>query len=390
MLDTPPKWKRKRRRTPGWVAVCTSTLVAALMASGLTVVGLQASGLLNTGTQSVVPQEKGSTAEVAPVVNSQASAADWKAVNEAVGKTVVLIQVRGETGADTGSGVIIDKEAHIVTNNHVIANAQANGEIRVTLNDGRIYKAKIVGTDPSTDLAVIKLVKPPTDLTAARLGNSAKLEVGQPVAAIGAPLGLRATMTTGIISALDRPTVVSKRDEYNRPGAEVITNSIQVDASINPGNSGGPLFDDKGRVIGINSSIISLGGSQARQAGSIGLGFAIPVNLVKKISGEIISTGHATHALLGISAAPAVTTIDGIARNGAEVKEITSLSKMGAAGLRRGDVIVAINGQPVSDSLSLIGYVRRYSPGDRVTLQVARDGKLLKITGELINAASIN
>ena len=381
---------RRHRRRPGWLAMITTSVVVAMIASGATVGGLWSLDLIGNHPQLVTAQSSDDKVEVAPVVDSQAATADWKAVNEAVGKSVVLIQAIGASGdGGSGSGVIMDKDAHVLTNYHVIApvyQTEGKGELTVTLADSRVYHAKVVGVDVTTDLAVIKIEDAPNDLTVARLGSSDNLFVGQQVAAIGAPLGLRSTMTTGIISALDRPTVVANRKIFDEVGGAVYTNAIQVDASINPGNSGGPLFDAQGRVIGINSSIISLSSPQQRQAGSIGLGFAIPIDLAKKISQEIITTGTVRHALLGISMAPTYAMVDGTRVTGAEVKAIQPGSKLPESGLQAGDVILSINGNPVVDSSSLIGYVRRYSPGDKVTLQVARMGKRLQLTGELVEA----
>lgn len=381
---------RRRRRKPGWFAMVATSVVVAMIASGATVGGLWSLDLIGNQPQLVTAQSSADKAEVAPVVDSQAATADWKVVNEAVGKSVVLIQAIGASGdGGSGSGVIMDKDAHVLTNYHVIApmyQSEGKGEMTVTLADSRVYHAKVVGVDMTTDLAVIKIEDAPKDLTVARLGSSDNLFVGQQVAAIGAPLGLRSTMTTGIISALDRPTVVANRKIFDQIGGAVYTNAIQVDASINPGNSGGPLFDAQGRVIGINSSIISLTAPQQRQAGSIGLGFAIPIDLAKKISHEIITTGSVRHALLGINVAPTYTMVDGSKVTGAVVKTIQPGSKLAEGGLQTGDVILSINGNPVVDSSSLIGYVRRYSPGDKVTLQVARHGKRLQLTGELVEA----
>ncbi|OKL46936.1 hypothetical protein BSR28_05805 [Boudabousia liubingyangii] len=395
ILSEPPRRRNKEKRRPGWVSLAVCTLLAGVLGSGITVGGLQAGGYLSPwGSRSVAAQQDNRETQVAPVVNAKGNAANWQAVNEAVGPTVVLIQVRAGNSGGTGSGVIIDPEGHIVTNYHVIADMVNNtdGRMQVKLADGRVLKASIVGTDKETDLAVIKLDQVPKGLTHAQFGNSNDLKVGQPVAAIGAPLELQSTMTTGIISALNRPTVVAERDRENpEGGSRVFTNAIQIDASINPGNSGGPLFDAQGRVIGINSSIISLTANAQGQAGSIGLGFAIPSDLVKKVANAIIKDGHFEHALLGIGIKGGGSVeIDGTLRTGALVGNIDENSKMGKAGLKAGDLIVGIDGMPVNDAQSLIGYVRRYTPGEQVTLEVYRDKKKLEITGPLISADAVN
>ncbi|WP_203733015.1 S1C family serine protease, partial [Streptomyces sp. SID12501] len=226
-----------------------------------------------------------STAENVPVSGSSNENPDWQAVAAAVQASVVAIDVKTSSGEAQGSGVIIDDAGHVLTNNHVVAGAEGN--VQVTLTDGRMFEAQVVGTDASTDLAVVKLVDAPSDLKAAALGDSDEVAVGDPVMAVGNPLGLANTVTTGIVSAVDRPVSTQENG-----GEAAVTNAIQIDAAINPGNSGGPLFDATGRVIGITSSIATL----SQQSGSIGLGFAIPVNVTKNIAGQLIQDGQAEHA----------------------------------------------------------------------------------------------
>jgi putative serine protease PepD len=314
-------------------------------------------------------------ADVVEPVEATEGAPDWQAVAAAVRPATVSILVEGATEAASGSGVIIDSSGHIITNHHVVSGAAQGGNITVTLHDGRLYSATITGTDPTTDLAVLTLDNPPTDLTAALLGDSSTLEVGQPVMAIGAPLGLADTVTTGIISALDRPVAVSSSaDSAAQAQTEVVvTNAIQIDASINPGNSGGPLFNAQGAVVGINSSIASMGSSSS-EAGSIGLGFAIPVNLAKSVASQIIETGSAQHAMLGVQISTSSVLVGEDNRLGALVATVNPGSAAEAAGLIQGDVIVGINGSSVTSGPSLTGYVRRYSAGDQVTLDVVRNG----------------
>src|SRR6478735_12565820 len=232
---------------------------------------------------------------------STASAPDWAAVSAAVSPSVVSIDVTTQQGSGAGSGVVFDKSGHILTNNHVVGDATGNGAITVTLNDGRTYAATIVGTDPSTDLAVIKLTNGPSDLTPITLGDSEALKVGDPAMAVGNPLGLSGTVTTGIISALNRPVSTGTASEsplgqQQTSGDEVVTNAIQTSAAINPGNSGGALVNAKGELIGINSSIASLGqSSSGSQSGNIGIGFAIPVKEAKSIADQLIKSGKAEH-----------------------------------------------------------------------------------------------
>lgn len=238
--------------------------------------------------------------------------------------------------------------------------------VTVTLADGRIYQAEPVGQDETTDLAVVRLADPPSDLTPATLGSSAGLAVGQDVLAVGNPLGLDSTATTGIISALDRPVVTQSRTE------SVVTNAIQVDAAVNPGNSGGPLFDAAGEVIGINSSIASLSGGGS--AGSIGLGFAIPVDQAAAVAEQLIEDGEVKHAFLGVGLGESTVEVDGVTRAGAQVQQVEQGSPAAEAGLRQGDVVTAIDGRAVDSAASLTGYVRQYTAGDEATLTVVRDG----------------
>ena len=262
--------------------------------------------------------------------------------------------------------MIVDDSGHIVTNNHVVGDADKDS-IQVTLNDGRIFKATVVGTDATTDLAVIKLTDPPKDLKAAAFGDSSKVVVGQPVMAVGNPLGLASTVTTGIVSAVDRPVSTSGENG----GDATVTNAIQVDAAVNPGNSGGPLFDASGRVIGINSSIATL----SQESGSIGLGFAIPVDLVKNIAAQLVQDGTAEHAFLGVSLSDGTATADGVTRRGAVVESVSDSSPASKAGIKAKDTIVAIDGKAVAGAESLTAYVRALPSDTKVTLTVVRDGK---------------
>ena len=366
---------RGRRGGPGWASLILAMILAVLVTLAVVfgVWGAQspfATAPAMTGSSETADSEP---ADVVEPVEATEGAPDWQAVAAAVRPATVSILVEGATEAASGSGVIIDSSGHIITNHHVVSGAAQGGNITVTLHDGRLYSATITGTDPTTDLAVLTLDNPPTDLTAALLGDSSTLEVGQPVMAIGAPLGLADTVTTGIISALDRPVAVSSSADSAAQAEVVVTNAIQIDASINPGNSGGPLFNAQGAVIGINSSIASMGSSSS-EAGSIGLGFAIPVDLAKSVATQIIETGSAQHAMLGVQISTSSVLVGDENRLGALVATVNPGSAAEAAGLIQGDVIVGINGSAVTSGPSLTGYVRRYSAGDQVTLDVVRDG----------------
>ena len=360
------------KKGPGWVAL----LGAMLLTIGLTLgaVFYARPAMLRASTPTNL---NGGTVATVPVSNS--SGTDWTDVAAAVSPAVVTIQAQGASSGGTGSGVVYDAQGDIVTNYHVIASALGGGQIQVTLADGRLYSAVVVGHDKTTDLAVIRLENPPSDLTVARFASSANLEVGAPVMAIGAPLGLSNTVTTGIVSALNRPVEVSVDEDSSSQDSQassdlVVTNAIQIDASINPGNSGGPLFDATGAVIGINSSIKSLATSSDGQAGSIGLGFAIPSDLVVSIADQLIASGSASHGLLGVTVKAATTTVGSDTYVGAEVQEVSAGSGASAAGIRSGDVIVKVEGQEVTSPKQLIGYVRRYKAGDTVTMTIVRDG----------------
>ena len=361
------------KKGPGWGAL----LGAMLLTVGLTLGALfyvrpamlraSTPTNLNSGTVATVP--------------ASSDATDWTAVASAVSPAVVTIQAQGASSGSTGSGVIYDAQGDIVTNYHVISSVLTGGQIQVTLADGRLYAARVVGHDKTTDLAVIRLDNPPEDLTVARFTTSSTLQVGAPVMAIGAPLGLSNTVTTGIVSALNRPVEVSmdedstSQDQTQASSDLVITNAIQIDASINPGNSGGPLFDATGAVIGINSSIKSLATSSDGQAGSIGLGFAIPSDLVVSVADQLIASGSASHGMLGVTVKAATATVGSDTYVGAEIQEVTSGSGAAIAGLRVGDVILTVEGQEVTSPKQLVGYVRRYRAGDTVTMTIERNGQ---------------
>lgn len=383
----PAKRKEKTKRGPGWLATIAIALAAALCVWLLP--SDWGSGTTSLGKSPV------KVATEAPVVQASAKNTNWETVAKAVQPSVVAIQVASGNSGETGSGVIFDEAGHVITNYHVVASAiSGNAKVQIELFNGKIYDAKVLGSDASTDLAVLEFVSPPKDLQMAALGSSTGLRVAQPVAAIGSPLGLENTVTTGIISALDRPVVVTQSSEgsgvqipglNDRSGAgqQVVTNAIQVDAAINPGNSGGPLFDASGKVIGITSSIASLGSSNGGQAGSIGIGFAIPVNLVRNVADQIITSGKVTHAMLGVTIDTAVAKIGGESRMGARVSTVVRGSGADRAGLKEGDLITKIDDYQVGSGVALTGYVRWYNPGDKVKLTVLRQDGTHEIEAEL-------
>lgn len=398
-----------KRRGPSWLAMILGmTATAAVSLSGSFAMLYAGHGKTNETDSSANTATSAST--VQPVSNSGEDP-DWQAVAAAVQPAVVTISVRSSSSSGVGSGVIYNAQGDIVTNYHVVSGATgADATIQVTLSDGRLYNATVVGTDPTTDLAVIRLENAPSDLTVAAFGSSSDLAVGQEVMAVGAPLGLSNTATTGIISALNRPVEVSRSKEDSQeldpndpfgqlpgfgggqeenqpqPSTETqITNAIQVDASINPGNSGGPLFDATGRVIGINSSIAS--NTSSDKAGSIGLGFAIPVDLVTSVADQLIATGTVDHAVLGVSVTTKAVAVDGSNVAGASVEELTRGGAAAQAGLQAGDVITAVDGEPVSSSKQLTGYIRRYRSGQEVTITYVRNGEKRDVTVTLGKAS---
>ena len=364
----------KKRRGPGWFALVASVLVASLLGAGGAVGAIKALDARDGGAsqRSSAAPTAIATGDTTKTVNSAGQAPDWEAVSAAVSNAVVSIAVATDKGEALGSGVIFDKEGHIITNNHVVAGAS---QIQVTLADGRVYDAETTGTDPATDLAVIQLKDAPDNLTVAQLGDSDKLATGQDVMAIGNPLGLSSTVTTGIISALNRPVVNSQNEDGSGDSA-VYTNAIQIDAAINPGNSGGPLFDEKGQVIGITSSIATMSRSSSEGgSGSIGIGFAIPVKLADKVAKQLIKSGTATHAYLGVTLDTAGATADGEKRGGAKITSVESGSPADKAGLKTNDVVIAIDGKTTAQGSALTGYVRQYSANDKVKLTIIRDSK---------------
>jgi putative serine protease PepD len=370
-----PTTARQRRF---WMPLIGTAAATALVAS-LATAGLVGAFDHSSSTSPASIASIGQTStQTVPVAGSTSSNPDWQKVSKAVSASVVAIKVTTQQGEAEGSGIILDTKGHILTNNHVVSGAQ-NNTVSVTLTDGRIYSATVVGTDPTTDLAVILLKNPPSDLSPAALGDSSTVVVGDPVMAVGNPLGLANTATTGIVSAIDRPVSAS---ESGSPQSAVVTNAIQIDAAINPGNSGGPLFDAQGRVIGITSSIATLSQTSG-QSGSIGLGFAIPVNLAKNIASQLIDTGSAKHAFLGVNLQDGTATADGVTRQGAVIKDVVAGSPAANAGLQVNDVVVAIDGKAVAGAESLTGYVRAMSAGQQADLTIVRGGKALDVKATL-------
>lgn len=346
-----------------------AALVSAVLCLGVGYAAIT-NGWVTVPTSSSLTNVKSNTSGSGSAKAKSGEAADWSAVAKEVSDSVVSIDVATSDGSAKGSGAIISDKGYIVTNNHVISGAK---QIQVTLANGTIYSAQIVGTDTTTDLAVIKLDNPPSNLKAAEFADSDNLAVGESVMAIGNPLGYDDTATVGIVSALNRPVTVS--DDNNN---DIVTNAVQIDAAVNPGNSGGPTFNAAGQVIGINSSIASTTTSSGT-AGSIGIGFAIPSNLVKRVANEIIDNGAVQHVALGVTIKSSTVEADGVTRGCTQVQSVVDNSPAAKAGVKAGDSIVAFNGKAVNNNYSLLGYVRASAMNDKVTLTVVRDGNTMEL-----------
>ena len=367
--QTPVVTKQKSGMTSHVVTAVVAALVSGALCLGVGFTAIT-NGWVHVPTSSSLSDVKSNTSGSGSAKAKSGTAVDWTAVAKEVSDSVVAIDVATSDGEAKGSGVVISDKGYIATNNHVISGAQ---QIQVTLASGAVYSAKVVGTDTTTDLAVIKLDNPPSDLKVAEFADSDNLAVGEAVMAIGNPLGYDDTATTGIVSALNRPVTVTDDDNN-----AIVTNAVQIDAAINPGNSGGPTFNAAGQVIGINSSIASTASSSGT-AGSIGIGFAIPSNLVKRVTNEIIDNGSVKHVVLGITIKSSSVEADGVTRGCAQVQAVTDGGPASKVGVKAGDSIVAFNGKAVNNNYSLLGYVRASAMGDKVKLTVVRGGNTMDL-----------
>ncbi|MFQ9630551.1 MAG: S1C family serine protease [Bifidobacterium adolescentis] len=367
--QTPVVTKQKSGMTSHVVTAVVAALVSGALCLGIGFTAIT-NGWVHVPSSSSLSDVKSNTSGSGSAKVKSGQAVDWSAVAKEVSDSVVAIDVATSDGEAKGSGVVISDKGYIATNNHVISGAQ---QIQVTLANGAMYSAQVVGTDTTTDLAVLKLDNPPSDLKVAEFADSDDLAVGESVMAIGNPLGYDDTVTTGIVSALNRPVTVTDDDNN-----AIVTNAVQIDAAINPGNSGGPTFNAAGQVIGINSSIASTASSSGT-AGSIGIGFAIPSNLVKRVANEIIDNGSVKHVVLGITIKSSSVEADGVTRGCAQVQAVTDGGPASKAGVKAGDSIVAFNGKAVNNNYSLLGYVRASAMGDKVKLTVVRGGNTMDL-----------
>ena len=363
---TPARGRRLRLGVVGLVAA--SALIGGGAGAGIVALGDDDGGASGTApsAQTVVIND--------PQNATTATAAAGKA-----SPSVVTIYVSSGSGSGSGSGVIMSADGYVVTNNHVVTLDSSTDQVTVQVRtaDGTLYDATVVGTDPTSDLAVVKL-DGASGLTPATFADSDAVQVGDAAVAIGAPLGLSNTVTDGIISATNRAVQTGSTQDDS-----TVIDAIQTDAAINPGNSGGALVDAAGEVVGINTAIATVaqsgaGGQESSQGGNIGVGFAIPANTAQRIAQEIIDTGSATHALLGVSASTASSAGSAVG-SGAQLASVSAGSPAGDAGLQVGDVITAVGDRVVTTSTELTAAVRSSSPGDTVTLTVRRGGGTITV-----------
>ncbi|MEU2484654.1 trypsin-like peptidase domain-containing protein [Streptomyces sp. NPDC012617] len=374
---SPPAWgapvpsdeqPRKRRASGLVAAVAVAALVAGGVGGALGYWAADSSGSGSSGSTTVAASNspKDFKREAGTVAGVAASALP----------SVVTIDAKsGDGEGGTGTGFVYDKEGHILTNNHVVASAADSGQLTATFSNGKKYDAEVIGRAQGYDVAVLKLKNAPDGLTPLALGDSDKVAVGDSTIAIGAPFGLSNTVTTGIISAKNRP--VASGDGSSNKNSYM--SALQTDASINPGNSGGPLLDAGGAVIGINSAIQSTsgGGVGQSQAGSIGLGFAIPVNQAKNVAEQLIKTGQPVYPVIGATVTMEEKTGGAaISNEGAGgTPAVTPDGPAAKAGLKAGDVITKFNDTAVESGPTLIGEIWTHKPGDKVTLTYKRDGR---------------
>ncbi len=349
---------------PGWAWPVLVVLALVVGSVGGAVAGALVSGLGDNSNVPIIGADSG------PASPLKADNGSISAVAAKVLPSTVQVQAKGGSdgspgGGATGSGFVLDNKDHVITNNHVVADATGPGQLKVVDSAGREHAAKIVGRSPVYDIAVLE-VSNPHGLRPAAIGSSSSLQVGNTVVAIGSPLGLSSTVTSGIVSATDRPVTTGNDTQSS------YINAIQTDAAINPGNSGGPLVDIRGRVIGVNSAIATTGGAIGGEAGNIGVGFAIPMKQVRVTASQIIATGQARYPVIGAS-------VNTGKNDGAKVSDVPEGTPAADAGLKAGDVVTRINGRRVSDGIDLIVAIRSHQPGEVVDLSVLRSGKQQKV-----------
>ena len=347
-FGTVPSWERKKKRknTPLSAVIVISLVFGGTAGGALGYLAADFSNGVSNTTSQVSETSK-------PVAITPATETVSQIVQN-VKPSVVSIKAEGNSGSGTGSGFIYREDGYIVTNNHVAAPAINGGKLTVYLEDKTSFEAKLVGRNASYDLAVLKIDA--TGLKPVNIGDSSAINVGDLTVAFGSPLGLTGTVTSGIVSAINRPVTAGGADDQS------FISAIQTDAAINPGNSGGPLVNGQGQVIGVNSAIATLG--NGTQSGSIGLGFAIPINQAQRVISEIIESGKSTTPIAGISID---STYNGV---GAKIAEVVADGPAASTDLKVGDIVTKINGEVVEDSTELIVAIRRNNPGDTIVLMV--------------------
>ncbi len=348
-MPTKPSWERKKKRTPLSAVVVISLLVGGVAGGAVGYVAADLANGVSTNTNQTIQTPTVNTNVPITPANETVSQ-----IVQNVKSSVVSIKAEGNSGTGTGSGFIYRQDGYIITNNHVVAPALNGGKLTVYLENKTEFEARLIGRNPSYDLAVLKIEA--SGLSPVKIGDSNALNVGDLTVAFGSPLGLSGTVTSGIVSAVNRPVTAGGQDDQS------FISAIQTDAAINPGNSGGPLVNGQAEVIGVNSAIATLG--LGGQSGSIGLGFAIPMNQAQRIITEIINTGKSTTPIAGISID---STYQG---TGARIAEVVADGPASKTDLKTGDVVTKINGEIVGDSTELIVAIRRNNPGDTIVLTV--------------------
>jgi putative serine protease PepD len=362
----PARHAAVRGRVSGWVWPLVSGLALVLGVVGGVVGAVAYDELGDSGGTGTVSDGLAGvdTVELPPLAADDGSIA--AVAQELLPSTVqISAELDDQEGGATGSGFVLDKQGHVVTNNHVVADAAASdGKIEIVDQEGNRYDATVVGRSPVYDLAVL-FSQAAQDLQPAALGASRALRVGEGVVAIGSPLGLSSTVTAGIVSALQRPVTTG-----DAASESSYINAVQTDAAINPGNSGGPLVNLRGQVVGVNSAIATTGGgSFDSEAGNIGVGFAIPIEQVRITADQILRTGEARYPVIGAQVQTGQR--DG---TGARIDEVNAGTPAEEAGLKAGDVIVAVEGERVTDGIALIVAIRAHQPGETLEFTVERSG----------------
>ena len=352
--------QQRGARVAGWVwpVMAATALVVGLIGGtmgGVLVTAISDDGVTTPGE--VFDEDNTAAPPLKPENGSVAAVAD------ALLPSTVQILTRGGSGrggSGTGSGFVMDRRGHVITNNHVVSGVAESGHIQVIDHAGRRRAATIVGRSPVYDIAVLD-VKGAERLQPAALGTSQSMNIGETVVALGSPLGLSSTVTSGIVSAIDRPVTTGDEAESS------YINAVQTDAAINPGNSGGPLVNLRGEVIGVNSAIATVGGFGGG-AGNIGVGFAIPMEQVKVTASQIVQTGEAKYPVIGAN-------VNTGGRNGAEIVDVPAGTPADEAGLEEGDLVLAVEGKAVTDGIGLIVAIRSHQPGETISLTVRRAGE---------------